>query len=242
MPKITDPRKDPMGAALKDFMAGTRGESLKVSSDIAVDDVIPIQYLFRDQEAMPEWELTALDHCKGKILDVGAGAGSHALQLQQMGFEVSTMDVSPGAVAVMKARGLSHSIHADIFEYEGDTFDTLLMMMNGIGLVGDTDGLSTFLHHARKLLKPGGQILLDSSDLTYLYEDATVLKPTDRYQGIIKFQMRYKDVYGDPFYWIYLDFEKMKSHAESHGYVCTLLEEGPHFEYLARLTPNGQGL
>lgn len=237
MPKIISPFKDPMGAALKDFMAGIRGESLKVSSDIAVDDVIPVQYLFRGEHAMPEWELTALRHCKGSVLDIGAGAGSHALQLQQIGHQVSTMDVSPGAVEVMKARGLDQAFHADIFEYEDQQFDTLLMMMNGIGLVGDMHGLDSFLLHAHKLLKPGGQILLDSSDLSYLYQDNTVLKPANRYHGIIRFQMRYQQILGEPFYWIYLDIEKMKAAALSNGYHFQLLQEGPHFEYLARLTP-----
>ncbi|MCI4668962.1 MAG: methyltransferase domain-containing protein [Bacteroidia bacterium] len=236
MAKITNPQKDPMGMALLDYQKGVKGGVIHVSSDIAVNDLIPVDYMYRDQRAMPEWELLALDHCRGKILDIGAGAGSHALILQERGSEVLAMDVSPGAVEAMKCRGLN-TIHENIFDFQGLRFDTLLMMMNGIGLVGDIQGLERFLESAHQMLEAGGQILLDSSDLSYLYEDKTILKPDKRYEGIIEFQMRYKNIKGDPFFWIYIEYEKLKSHAQRHGYVCSLIKEGPHFEYLASLTP-----
>ncbi len=238
MGKIKHPHKDPLGTGLLAYMEGKkRGAVIRVTSDVAVNDIIPIDYLFRDYDEMPLWEQEALKRCKGPVLDIGAGAGSHSLALLQQGLEVVAMDVSPGAVAVMKQRGLPKVLHEDIFAFSEEKFDTLLLMMNGIGLVGDLHGLNEFLVHAKYLLNPRGQILLDSSDLSYLYEETSIILPRDRYKGIIQYQMSYDEVVGDPFYWLYLDYAKLKKHAAYHGYSSMLLKEGDHFEYLARLSP-----
>ncbi|MEO0894955.1 MAG: class I SAM-dependent methyltransferase [Bacteroidota bacterium] len=236
MAMITDSQRDPLGAGLKTYMEGERQGILYVTSDVAVDDFIPVRYLFRGPEEMPDWEIMALHECKGKVLDIGAGAGSHSLVLIDQDIECHSMDISLGAYQVMQERGLPYPIHGNIFDYQEQTFDTLLLMMNGIGLVGDLMGLNQFLQHAKTLLAPGGQILLDSSDLSYLYEDGTVEKPVDRYEGIIQYQMSFRDIFGDPFYWLYLDYGKLAKQARYWGYTPELILEGPHYEYLARLT------
>ncbi|WP_431212689.1 class I SAM-dependent methyltransferase [Puia sp. P3] len=131
---------------------------------------MPVDVFFRDMEKMPELEWVALQQCRGRILDIGAGAGSHALALQKMGQDITALDISPQAVEIMKARGVKNVIEGDFFQLGGGKYDTLLMLMNGIGISGTTDGLRRFFASARGLLKPGGQLIFDSSDVAYLYD------------------------------------------------------------------------
>ena len=236
--RIEDPQRDPFGAALRAYQSGQRNATVQVYSDIAIDDVMPVRYLFRNYEEMPAWEQAALQACRGRVLDLGAGAGGHALWLQAAGHEVVALDQSPGAVEVMQQRGLQAVWHADYRDLAGETFDTLLLMMNGIGVVGDLKGLNEFLTLARGWLRPGGQILLDSSDIRYLYETEGVALPLPdgRYHGVIQYQMTFGAVQGDAFRWLYLDYRKLVKQAEHAGWRCACLAKGPHYEYLARLT------
>jgi hypothetical protein len=141
----------------------------------------------------------------------------------------------------MKRRGIKEVIHDDIMEYSGIQYDTLLLLMNGIGVVGDLKGLNRFLEHSKSLLRPGGQILLDSSDLSYLFEEdeeeGIAATQKRRYRGIIRYQMTYRNIVGDPFNWLYIDYARLSRHARICGYTCELLQEGNHYEYLARLMP-----
>ncbi|MEM6349049.1 MAG: class I SAM-dependent methyltransferase [Bacteroidota bacterium] len=237
---ITDPGQDPMGQAMLDYYHGHLNAEVRVFSNVAEEDIIAAKYLFRNSAGMPAWERRALDECEGRVLDIGAGAGSHALALQARGHEVVAMDISPGAVQVMKARGVHQAIHASIWDYEEGGFDTLLMLMNGIGLVGDLNGLLQFLHHARKLLVEGGQILLDSSDIAYLFahnDKAIELLLQPQYYGIVEYQMAYEKTRSKRFKWLFIDFKKLKEIARKAAYHIELLEEGDHFQYIARLIP-----
>lgn len=235
---ITSASRDPFGVAMWDYMKGNHHAVVKVWSDIAIDDEIPVRYLFRTRSQMPEWEQLALDECRGKVLDVGAGAGSHTLALQHDGLEVDALDISPGAVEMMKTRGVTSPVHQSIWEVPEAEYDTLLMMMNGIGLVGDLKGLNRFLEEADKWLAPGGQILMDSSDIAYLFEDnpEKLQAKNQPYYGIIHYQMSFGKATGAPFNWLYIDFPRLEKHARVFGYTAEKLAEGPHYEYLARLT------
>lgn len=236
---ITDPSKDPLGRALLDYHAGNPTGTLWAMCDIADDDEIPIQQFFRAYDEMPPLEQLALQHCRGHVLDIGAGAGSHSLILQNMGLTVTAIDISPGAVAVMRRRGVKQVVHADIFHWQQQGFDTLLLMMNGIGLVGDLQGLEVFLSAMRSKLKPEAQILLDSSDVSYLFMDEEGTQRIDNqagFYGEAAFYMKYKSIRGKPFKWLYLDVSLLQNRAEALGYRCELLAEGEHYEYLARLS------
>lgn len=238
MALITDPRRDPFGAAMWDYLRGNTAAAVQVFSDIAIDDEIPVRYLFRTRSQMPDWEQAALDACQGRVLDIGAGAGGHALALQQAGHKTVAIDISPGAVEIMRLRGVQDAHHQDLWELPADRFDTILLMMNGIGVVGDLKGLNQFLTLAPKWLAPGGQILLDSSDLHYLYDDngITGANRENGYYGIISYQMSYGKTTSEPFRWLYIDFPRLQTHARLHGFRAERLFAGPHHEYLARLT------
>ena len=220
-----------------DYLKGNFQAAVKVDSDIAISDEILVRYLFRSHSQMPEWEQRALAACRGRVLDIGAGAGGHSLALQTDGLEVVAMDVSPGAVSMMEHRGVKHVLHQSIWDFPPDNFDTLLMMMNGIGLVGDLKGLNRFLQLAPQWLAPGGQILLDSSDIRYLFDDdqERIIQQHKPYYGIINYQMSYGKVTSDPFDWMYVDFARLETHARMFGFRAEKLYDGPHFEYLARL-------
>ncbi|MEM6802987.1 MAG: class I SAM-dependent methyltransferase, partial [Bacteroidota bacterium] len=183
IPLITEAHKDPFGLAMWSYMRGNLKAKVKVYSDIAVDDNIPVSYLFRTYSQMPKWEQKAIDHCYGYILDIGAGAGSHSLELQNRGEEVKAIDISYGAVEMMKERGLKQASHISFWDLAEESFDTLLLMMNGIGLVGNLKGLNAFLEKAKTHLNAGAQIILDSSDINYLYEELEMRPPKDTYYG-----------------------------------------------------------
>ncbi|MEZ4828452.1 MAG: class I SAM-dependent methyltransferase [Bacteroidia bacterium] len=234
---ITEASRDPFGQAIRDYFKGNLSARVRVFSDLAEEDYIPVKYLFRSYSLMPDWEKKALEACMGSVLDIGAGAGSHSLELQHMGMDVTSLDISPGAVETMRKRGLKKVVHSDLWEYKENTFDTLLMMMNGIGVVGDLKGLNRFLRLVPELLNPGGQLLVDSSDIAYLFEGENTAPPHPVYYGIISYQMAYGKALGDTFEWLYIDFPRLSRHARAHGFQCELVVNGPHFEYLARLTP-----
>ena len=237
---ITDSQKDPMGRAMLDYYNGNLEAEIKVLSNVAEDDVISAAYLFRGSESMPAWERRALDACEGKVLDIGAGAGSHALALEARGHEVVGLDISPGAVAVMNKRGVRKAVHGDIWTYREEKFDTLLLLMNGIGLVGDISGLRRFLRMAPDLLHEGGQVIMDSSDIAYLFphnENAFQLLLHPEYYGIVNYQMKYKGAKSRSFDWLYIDFGQLRKIAEAEEYKIEKLIDGNHFQYLARLRP-----
>ncbi|MGM0635895.1 MAG: class I SAM-dependent methyltransferase [Bacteroidota bacterium] len=226
---------DIFGQAISDYFFQNDPKDIDVYADDFEKDTIPTHYLFRKYAEMPKIEQIALQKCKGKILDVGCGAGSHMLELQQSGKNIKGIDISPGAIEICKKRGLKNTECIDFFELKNQTYDCILMLMNGIGFVGKIDQLKGFFDQLKKLLHPNGQVLLDSSDLKYLYEEGIDLNsPT--YYGEIQYQLGYKKDKSEVFNWLYLDFESLAFLAELNGFVATKICDGPHYDYLAKLT------
>lgn len=229
---------DPIGLAVSDFLAGEKNAEITVESNLAEDDFIPVDYLFREPAEMPEMEQIALQECKGSILDIGAGAGCHALALQQLGFDVTALDISEGAAEVMRKRGVKQVMHKNIFDVTGK-YDTLLLLMNGIGIAGTLNGLDSYLEYAKGLLNPGGQILLESSDILYMFEeeDGSVLLDLNAgYYGEVKYNMKYKDQESGWFDWLFIDPAILEDYAAKHGYTFEVLYEGDAGNYLAKLS------
>ena len=230
---------DPMGAAIYDYHKTGRSDTLVVRSSMFDDDEIPVADLFRSLEDMPRLEQIALAEAHGRILDVGAGSGCHSLALMKMGKDSLAIDISPLSVQVMLERGV-HARQVNFYDSGFDEkFDTVLMLMNGTGIIGNLDNIGRFFDRLKAVLAPGGTVLVDSSDLRYLFEEedgSLMIDLADDYYGQLDYQMQYKGVVGEPFDWLYLDFNTLAYYAEENGFNAEIVAEGEHYDYLARLS------
>lgn len=229
---------DPMGTAIAEYHRTGVADTLRVFSPDFDEDEIPVDLLFRSFGEMPEIEQKALRMAEGKTLDVGAGAGCHSLALQQMGKDVTAIDISPLSVETMKALGVRNAIEQDFFTIK-EKYDTILMLMNGIGIVGTIANLPSFFKHIDDILTDNGQLLLDSSDICYVFEDEDgiiYLPEGEKYYGELKYQMQYKDIKGESFPWLYIDFDTLQDIAMKNGFNAELVQRGEHYDYLARIT------
>ncbi|MCF7569506.1 class I SAM-dependent methyltransferase [Sabulilitoribacter arenilitoris] len=230
--------KDLFGNALLDYQNGNYTEDIITSTSISDEDVLPIPYLFRGFKDMPKLEKKALKLAKGSVLDVGCGAGNHSLYLQEKGFKVKAIDISKGAIEVAKQRGILRAEEKNILN-ETDTFDSILLLMNGTGIFQELSQVSKHLSHLKNLLKSNGQILIDSSDIKYMYEDEDGGFWQDmnaNYYGELDYFLSYKDKKESPMKWLYLDFNTLSTACTSVGLKCELIFEGEHFDYLAKLS------
>lgn len=236
-----DVRHDPMGAAIADFYKNGVAGRLRVFSSLFDEDEIPVEHLFREEDGMGSLELKALELSKGRILDVGAGAGCHALALQDRGLGVTAIDVSPLSVEVMTKSGVEDARLVNFYDEVAlsEKFDTILMLMNGSGIIGKVANVSQFFARIDQLLAESGQVLMDSSDLIYLFEDedgGVDIDLAGDYYGEVDFMMQYKNIKGETFDWLYIDFETLAFHAAENGFEAELVMQGEHYDYLARLT------
>ena len=230
---------DPMGAAIHDFYVNGKADTLVVRSSMFDDDEIPVKDLFRGFEQMPALERAALNMAQGRVLDVGAGSGCHSVALKGMGKGSVAIDISALSVKVMKDRGLDAREINFFDEAFDEKFDTVLMLMNGTGIIGRLENMQQFFEALNRLLAEGGSALIDSSDLRYLYEDedgSFEVDLADEYYGLVDYQMQYKNVVGETFDWLYVDFDTLAFYAEQNGFVAEIVAEGEHYDYLAKLT------
>jgi SAM-dependent methyltransferase len=235
---------DILGQALLAYHHGDATATVTVHCNVADDEPLPASYFFRTVLQMPDLERQALDESRGRVLDLGAGAGCHSLELQNRGFEaVKAVDVSAGAVRVMTERGVRTVARHDLFAPLPPTelpYDTILLLMNGLGLTGTLEGLDKFLAHARTLLGPGGQILATSSDVRYLYEDedgALLINLNGPYYGEVSYTLSYQGQDGEPFPWLFIDAALLQDAAETAGYSAEFIGEDENEQYLVRLMP-----
>jgi SAM-dependent methyltransferase len=186
---------------------------------------------------MPEIEKVALDLCKGKVLDIGAGSGTHSVVLQKKKFDVTALDLSPLSCEIMLKRGIFNVVNQDIFSYKEAGFDTMLLLMNGIGIAGTLDGLDKMLLHLKTLLKKGGKIFLESTDIMYMFlqDDGSVLIDLNGdYYGELTYEISYNN-HTSTFPWLYVDYTTLETHAIALGYNCTQIITDEDASYLACL-------
>nr|WP_294785456.1 class I SAM-dependent methyltransferase [uncultured Flavobacterium sp.] len=233
--------KDLFGKAIFDFHTNNSPEDIITETSISEEDEMSVEYLFRTYNEMPKIEQKALQLAKGKILDVGCGAGSHALSLQnERNLDVTAIDISEKAIETCLLRGVKNTIVENILNFEGEKFDTILLLMNGTGIFGKLKNCNTYLAKLKSLLNPGGQILIDSSDIIYMFdedEDGGKWIPSENdYYGELTFNISYKNEKEEAFDWLYLDYNTLQNAAIANGLKCELIIEGDHYDYLAKLS------
>ncbi len=263
----------PLGRALAAYLKGARGAQAIAHRSDGQSYAIPARLFFRSPRAFSPLEKLALSLVQGRVLDVGAGAGCHALALQRRGIAVCALDALPQAVRVMRQRGVRDPRQGDFFlpdaraasrlrrqrdgrPVQGRTqprgwrkgperFDTLLMMMNGIAPAGTLAGLRRFLRRARRVLRPGGRVLLDSLDLRLdeHFRWAVPLRPHRRpvrgrrYFGEVLFRLEQGGRVGPPFRQLFVDPGTLRREAARCGWRCQVIYQEQQGRYLARLEP-----
>nr|WP_315182793.1 class I SAM-dependent methyltransferase [uncultured Flavobacterium sp.] len=232
--------KDLFGKAIHDYQTNNSPEDLITETSISDEDEMSVAYLFRSYAEMPLIEQKALQLSKGRVLDVGCGAGSHSLTLQNdRNLEVTSIDISPNAIQTCTLRGLKNAKVQDIMALENEKYDTILLLMNGTGIFGTLKQTANFLQKLKSLLNPNGQILIDSSDILYMFdddEDGGKWIPGDGYYGELTFTLRYKNQKEEEFPWLYLDYNTLQNAAFANGLQCEMILEGEHYDYLAKLS------
>ena len=233
-----DKEADILGVVLHDFWKGSKTDELLICGEDLQDEIMDVSYYFRSYKEMPEVERIALDNCKGKVLDVGGGAGSHTLYLQQNGHDTTAIDISKGAVNVMKERGVLNARCIDINSLKGELYDSILLLMNGIGISGKLDSLAGFVEHLFSMLAPEGQVIFDSTDLRYLFmeEDGSFwIDLNANYYGELVYNYSYKNINGKSFPWLYVDEDTMLNVCSELNIKMEIIHRDDEFHYLARL-------
>ena len=231
--------KDLMGRAIWDYYYQENPEDLQTETSISELDDLPVSYLFRDYQEMNALEKKALDLSFGKVLDVGSGAGSHSLYLQnERKLKVTALDISPKSVEICKARGVKNAICEDLLQFSEKDFDTILLLMNGTGIFQSLEHIDQYLQKLKSLVAENGQILIDSTDILYMYdqdEDGGVLVPATGYYGELDYYLHYKGESELPMKWLYLDFDTLENAAIANGFKIQKIEQLED-SYLAQLT------
>lgn len=231
--------KDLMGRAIWDYYYQQNPEDLQTETSISELDDLPVSYLFRDYQEMNALEKKALDLSFGKVLDVGSGAGSHSLYLQnERKLEVTALDISPKSIEICKARGVKNAICEDLLQFSEKDFDTILLLMNGTGIFQSLEHIDQYLQKLKSLVAENGQILIDSTDILYMYdqdEDGGVLVPATGYYGELDYYLHYRGESEESMKWLYLDFDTLENAAIANGFKIQKIEQLED-SYLAQLT------
>ncbi len=232
--------KDLFGKAILDFQTNSSPENIITSTSISDEDEMEVAYLFRSFDGMPTLEQKALQLAKGRTLEVGCGAGSHGLYLQsERNIDVHSIDISKNAIEACTLRGLKNTQVIDVLNIENEKYDTILLLMNGTGIFETLERTAVYLQKLKSLLQPNGQILIDSSDIIYMFdedEDGGKWIPSETYYGELTFSLQYKNETEAPFPWLYMDYNTLQNAAIANGLQCQLVLEGDHYDYLAQLT------
>lgn len=232
----------PLGRALLDFHRGAADAELVVASELWEDEVTPVAAFYRpDALPLPGLEQQALELARGRVLDLGAGAGRHALELQRRGLEVVAVDLLDDAVQVMRERGVGDPRCGGLEAVAGERFDTVLMLMHGIGIVGDLAGLGRLLEALPAVLTPEGRLICDSADLEAVLraeanEVLAELADTGRYLGEVRFRLAYRGRRGPSYPWLFVDPASLDHLAGAAGFDTRIVARGSRGSFLAELT------
>ncbi|MDW3195328.1 MAG: class I SAM-dependent methyltransferase [Cytophagales bacterium] len=224
----------PFVESLMDYVECDTSYPLILHNTYGEPEEMSVEVFFREQDDLSDIEKMALHSCRGEILDLGAGAGALSLILQDMGKSVTALESDGGCSQLMQALGVKSVIHDDFWKHTGQ-YDTVLAMMNGLGLAGTLDRVPKFLEKCLRLLKPDGQLIFDSSDISYLYAGEAEDKAFD-YYGEVRYRYEYKGQTDDWFDWVYVDQDTLFSICKQLKLNFEILHTDEYQQYLGRIS------
>ena len=232
---MKNPSKSPLapfGQALLAYWQGNQSATLMHEFKTGQKRSLPVSVFFRSREEFLPTDY-GFAYCRGRILVVGAGTGVHALELERQGFEVTAIDICPEAVQIMKERGIKDARFQDFLEFHGERFDTIFMLGHNIGICETLDGLGTLLDRCRRLLHPGGRVLVNS------VAESSSADAADHqgYPGELTFRLSYEGESGPWMRWLHVDYDTLAVHASRHGWTTEELVATQEGGFLARLRP-----
>lgn len=224
--------------AVTDYYKGVQTSELLINNTYGEPDEMPLEVYFRKESDLNDLETFALENCAGDVLDAGAALGAMTLILQDYNAPVDALEISTPFCSIMQERGVTSVINENFLTRDPrKRYDTILMLMNGFGLCGSMSELPVLFEAIDRHLTEEGQVIFDSSDLSYLYQDS---KPTDHYYGEMDYRYEYDGQLGPWFKWLYIDAETLGMEAEKYGFDLQVLYTDETDQYLGRLTRSRQ--
>lgn len=216
------PEMELHGQAMLDYLNGKREAFCLLRRDdgIAYPPIYAERFFY--PEGLSGLDKLAVEYCRGQVLDIGAGAGSHSLAMQEHGLQVTSVDISVKAVRVMKERGCLDARIGHVFDTYAEKFDTVFVILN-IGIVQNLGGLTKFLKHLDLIMADGGQLITDSIDPRNS-EDELYRKYTEDkaakgcYLGERTLRFEYRDQTSDWFEWVHIDPETLHQYVARAGF------------------------
>jgi len=228
---------EPLAVALRDHHRTGRPRRVRATRSDGVSFDIETEEYFTLDGSLADLDQLALDRCRGRVLDVGAGAGRHALALQGMGREVVAIDLSPICVSLCQERGVRDARTFDVMTIDSEEqcgrFDSIFFGMQTIGVAGGVVPLEKLLRRLQNCLEPGGALIVDSRALREAWEgDESDASPS---RGEIVLSTRYRGWRGEHFPWVYLAEADLTDVAARAGFEMETLGSVESGEYLAVL-------
>lgn len=219
-------REDAFGRMLLDHLEGRRAHEVVERSDGYVDVAGGPQAYFEPFRRWAPVERRAMRHVRGRVLDVGVGAGRVALHLQERGHDVVGIDNSPLTVEVARSRGVKDVrllAFRDVSAKLG-VFDTVVMMGNNFGLFGSASGARRLLRRLARMTSDDARIVAGSRD-PYSTDNPAHLRYHEqnraqgRMAGQLRLRIRHGMYVGRWFDYLLVSPDEMRTLAKSGGWT-----------------------
>jgi len=227
-------KSDVFGEALYGYLNGDSSTySIIWRNNTHIDD-IDTSVFFNSYLGWEDYEKNILlKNIKGKVLDIGAGAGRHALFLQKKGFDVQAIDNSPGAVQIMKIRGVKNVQLADMRDlpFPGNSFNSVLIMFSDLGIAGSIKDTKQLLKNLYKMTTEKGRIILALRDPFSLRQSQYFIPHNHKRKGAkivdkLRIRIKYNSSIGDWFYLLMASPKELKGLIKKTGWTVSQIEKG----------------